>query len=115
MSIGERLRAIRLSKNLSQGALQKRTGMLRYYISRVENGHTVPSIQTLERMVQAMGVELHQLFFDSTGEPTTAGTDHKPPLDKTEATLLKHFRGLSRDNKRLVVFVARDLAKRASD
>jgi transcriptional regulator with XRE-family HTH domain len=47
LMIGERLRTIRESKNLSQGDIEKRTGMLRCYTSRVENGHTVPSIETL--------------------------------------------------------------------
>ena len=46
LMIGERLRTIRESKNLSQGDIEKRTGMLRCYTSRVENGHTVPSIET---------------------------------------------------------------------
>jgi transcriptional regulator with XRE-family HTH domain len=48
MLIGDRIRAIREAKHLSQGDIEKRTGMLRVYVSRVENGHTVPSIETLE-------------------------------------------------------------------
>ena len=47
LMIGERLRTIRESKNLSQGDIEQRTGMLRCYTSRVENGHTVPSLDTL--------------------------------------------------------------------
>lgn len=53
MIIGERLRALREHKNLSHGHIEKRTGLLRCYISRVENGHTVPSIETLEKMSRA--------------------------------------------------------------
>jgi len=56
MIIGERLRALREQKNLSQGHIHKRTGLLRCYISRVENGHTVPSIETLEKMGRALEV-----------------------------------------------------------
>jgi transcriptional regulator with XRE-family HTH domain len=50
MVIGEKLRVLRAQKNMSQGDIEKRTGLLRRYISRVENGHTVPSVDTLEKM-----------------------------------------------------------------
>jgi transcriptional regulator with XRE-family HTH domain len=56
MVIGDRLRALREQRNMSQGDIEKRTGLLRVYISRVENGHTVPSIETLEKMAQALEV-----------------------------------------------------------
>ena len=49
MLIGERLRAIREAKKLNPGDVEHRTGMLRAYISRVENGHTVLAIEPLER------------------------------------------------------------------
>jgi transcriptional regulator with XRE-family HTH domain len=67
MIVGERLRAIREMKQLSQGDIEKRTGLLRCYISRVENGHTVPAIETLEKMARAMEVPLYQIFFDTDG------------------------------------------------
>jgi transcriptional regulator with XRE-family HTH domain len=70
MIVGERLKAIREMKNMSQGDIENRTGLLRCYISRVENGHTVPAIETLEKMARAMEVPLYQIFFDSeNGEP----------------------------------------------
>lgn len=59
MVIGERLRDIRKQKNLSQGEIEKRTGLLRCYISRVENGHTVPAIETLEKLVRAMELPMY--------------------------------------------------------
>ena len=55
MVIGNRLKELRESKELS-GGIEKRTGLLRCYISRVENGHTVPSIETLEKMARALEV-----------------------------------------------------------
>jgi transcriptional regulator with XRE-family HTH domain len=64
--IGDRLKSIRESKNLSQGHIEKRTGLLRCYISRVENGHTVPSIETLEKLAQALEIPLYQLFYDGS-------------------------------------------------
>ena len=56
MIIGDRVRALREQKNLSQGQIEERSGLLRCYISRVENGHTVPSIETLEKMSQALEI-----------------------------------------------------------
>src|SRR5882672_8269022 len=64
MVIGNRLRELRQSKNLSQGDIEKRTGLFRCYISRVENGHTVPSIETLEKLARVLEVPLYQLFYD---------------------------------------------------
>jgi transcriptional regulator with XRE-family HTH domain len=69
LMIGERLRTIRESKNFSQGDIEKRTGMLRCYTSRVENGHTVPSIETLAKYAQALEIPLYQLFYDGEETP----------------------------------------------
>ena len=62
MVIGSRLRELREAKMLSQGDIEKRTGLLRCYISRVENGHTVPAIETLEKLARALEVPIYQLF-----------------------------------------------------
>jgi transcriptional regulator with XRE-family HTH domain len=69
LMIGERLRTIRESKNLSQGDIEERTGMLRCYTSRVENGHTVPSLDTLAKYAQALEIPMYQLFYDGDAEP----------------------------------------------
>lgn len=69
LMIGERLRTIRESKNLSQGDIEQRTGMLRCYTSRVENGHTVPSIETLAKYSQALEIPLYQLFYGGEEAP----------------------------------------------
>jgi transcriptional regulator with XRE-family HTH domain len=64
MVIGNRLKELRESKELSQGDIEKRTGLLRCYISRVENGHTVPAVSTLEKMARALEVPMYRLFHD---------------------------------------------------
>lgn len=69
MVIGDRLRELREAEKLSQGDIEKRTGLLRCYISRVENGHTVPSIETLEKLARALEVPLYQLFYDGEESP----------------------------------------------
>jgi transcriptional regulator with XRE-family HTH domain len=69
MVIGDRLRELREEKKLSQGDIEKRTGLLRCYISRVENGHTVPAIETLEKLARALEVPLYQLFYEGEKPP----------------------------------------------
>lgn len=67
--IGDRLRDLREAKHLSQGDIEKRTGLLRCYVSRVENGHTVPGIETLEKWARALEVPLYQFFYDGDQPP----------------------------------------------
>ena len=69
MVISDRLRQLREDKKLSQGDIEKRTGLLRCYISRVENGHTVPAIETLEKLARALEIPLYQLFYDGEEPP----------------------------------------------
>src|SRR4030081_1074839 len=69
MIIGDRLRAMREEKKLSQGDIEKKTGLLRCYISRVENGHTVPSVETLEKFARAFDVPLYQLVYEEEKVP----------------------------------------------
>jgi transcriptional regulator with XRE-family HTH domain len=71
MYIADRLRELREYKKLSQGDIEKRTGLLRCYISRVENGHTVPALETLEKFARALEVPLYQLFYEIEESPAT--------------------------------------------
>jgi transcriptional regulator with XRE-family HTH domain len=69
MIIGERIRTFRQAKRLSQQEMEDRTGLLRCYLSRVENGHTIPSIPTLEKFARALEIPVYQLFHDSEEPP----------------------------------------------
>src|SRR5271155_1568349 len=80
MVIGQRIRELRESKTLSQGDVEKRTGLLRCYTSRVENGHTVPSIETLEKYARALEIPLYRFFHEGEEPPT------KPKLLRAERT-----------------------------
>jgi transcriptional regulator with XRE-family HTH domain len=73
MIIGDRIREFRIAKRLSQKDMQDRTGLLRGYLSRVENGHTIPSIETLEKFAGALEIPLYQLFYDSDKAPALPG------------------------------------------
>ena len=117
MEIGKRLSALRAAKNLSQGDVEKRTGLLRCYISRVENGHTVPSLETLERLAAALEVEVYQLFYEGEAKPQavpTAGAEVGAELDKRERVLLTLYRQSDPANKRLLLDIARRTGKKAA-
>jgi len=77
MDIGYRLRSLREQKKLSQGDLEKRTGLLRCYISRVENGYTIPAVETLEKFARAMEMPLYQLVYDGQEPPAPLDSDGK--------------------------------------
>jgi transcriptional regulator with XRE-family HTH domain len=100
MIIGDRLRDLREAKKLSQGDIEKRTGLLRCYISRVENGHTIPAIETLEKMARAMEVPLYQLFYDGEEPPKLAALPKRKGDDTAwghsgkDARVLNRFRSL---------------------
>jgi len=66
MNIGETIRSFRLQRSMSQGDIEKRTGLLRCYLSRVENGHTIPSLDTLAKIAGAMDLALSQFFSEAT-------------------------------------------------
>jgi transcriptional regulator with XRE-family HTH domain len=98
MIIGDRLHEMREEKKLSQGDIEKRTGLLRCYISRVENGHTVPAIETLEKMARALEVPLYQLFYDGEKPPPL------PPPPNRRAAANLAWGGSGKDGRYLMKF-----------
>ena len=82
MVIGKRIRQLREMRKLSQGDIEETTGLLRCYISRVENGHTVPSLETLERFAGALGVPLYQLFCENGHAPETSHLTPRKTLEE---------------------------------
>ena len=84
MIIGDRLRVLREQKKFSQGEIERRTGLLRCYISRVENGHTVPAVETLEKFARALEVPIYQLFYEGEEPPKLP----KLPKRKTSSDIV---------------------------
>ncbi len=108
--IGERLRAVRESKNLSQGDVEKKTGLLRCYLSRVECGHTVPSIDTLGKWSKALEVSMSELFADDGQDARllpALKNNHVAKLNRTAANHLRRVEtAFARMNNRDIVIVA---------
>jgi transcriptional regulator with XRE-family HTH domain len=123
MIIGDRLRNLREEKKLSQGDIEKRTGLLRCYISRVENGHTVPAIETLEKMARALEMPLYQLFYDGEEPPELPSLPKRKSTDDNvwgssgkEArflTMLRRLLGrIDEGDRRLLLYMAQKMASR---
>ena len=85
MLIGSRLRQLREQKHMSQGDIEDRICLLRCYISRVENGHTVPSLETLERFAAVLDVPLYQLFYCGEETPPTPSLTPRKTLEEITA------------------------------
>jgi len=123
MNIGDRLRALREEKKLSQGDIEKRTGLLRVYISRVENGHTVPAIETLEKMARALEIPMYQLFYDGEEPPKLPNLPKRKSSDDIawgssgkDARYLSKLRRLlgkvDEENRKLVMHMTQKMARR---
>ncbi len=123
MLIGDRLRAIREAKKLSQGDIEKRCGLLRAYISRVEHGHTVPSVETLEKFARALEVPLYQLFYEGQKPPGLHHLTRRKTAEEIafgssgkDARILNKFRRLiarMRESERqLLLHMAQKMARR---
>ncbi len=122
MVIGDRLKELREQKNLSQGDIEKRTGLLRCYVSRVENGHTVPAVETLEKFARALEVPVYQLFYDGEEPPKLpALIKHKSSDDIAwgssgkDAKFLNKLRRLlgkaNEDDRKLILYTLQKMAR----
>lgn len=119
MEIGQKLRELREAKDLSQGDIHKKTGLLRNYTSRVENGFTVPSVETLEKYAYALGIPLYRFF--ANGEATHApalpasrepawqlGGKHREEL----RLFAKAFKHMDEGSRRVLLSLAQEMARR---
>jgi transcriptional regulator with XRE-family HTH domain len=111
MDIGKRLATLRVSREMSQGDVEKRTGLLRCYISRVENGHTIPRLNTLQRWAAALEVDVYQLFLEGQAKPERVSAGTMAELDERERKLVTFFRRADEADRQFILDVGRKLAK----
>ena len=123
MIIGDRLRDIREAKKLSQGDIEERSGLRRAYISRVEHGHTVPSVETLEKFARALEVPLYELFYEGEKPHNLPDVPKRLTRDEIawgstgkEAQVLTKFRRLlarmDEADRNLLLHTAQKMARR---
>lgn len=113
MNIGNTIRGYRLQKGMSQGDIEKRTGLLRCYLSRVENGHTVPSLETLQKIARALDLELAEFFAEEIVSKEMSSLH----LDEDEIRFLtqvqRYSANLSENDRRLLLAMVRKFAQTA--
>ena len=122
MILGDRLRQLRELKNLSQGDIERRTGLLRCYVSRVENGHTVPAVETLEKFARALDVPMYQLFYDGENSPSLPNLPGRVTenelVSRKDARLLdtfsRFFSKMDEYDRGLFLFVAKKMFRAVS-
>jgi transcriptional regulator with XRE-family HTH domain len=116
MNIGETIRNYRLQKGMSQGDIEKRTGLLRCYLSRVENGHTIPSLDTLAKIATAIDVPLAEFFNDHNNGDK--GAKSLPQLAEEEVRFLTQIRryssSLNDSDRKLVIAMVKKMAAAVS-
>jgi transcriptional regulator with XRE-family HTH domain len=112
MNIGETIRNFRLQKGMSQGDIEKRTGLLRCYLSRVENGHTIPSLDTLAKIAGAMEMPLAHFFAEHVNDNGHA--KNIPQLSEDEVRFLTQIRryssSLNDSDRKLVLAMVKKMA-----
>jgi len=123
MNIGKRLRSLREEKKMSQGHIEELTGLLRCYTSRVENGHTVPSLATLEKYAKAFEIPLYLLFYEGEGPPELPRLSRRNPIEvlietsprrdaKFMTKLLRRASRMDEKNRKAWLSVAQKMAAR---
>ena len=111
VEIGTTIRTIRLQKGMSQGDVEKRTGLLRCYLSRVENGHTVPSLETLQKLAGALELPLAHFFAEGNPSPEM----QQISLDENEIRFLtevqRYSSNLGESDRKLLLAMVRKFAQ----
>jgi len=113
INIGTTIRAFRLQRGMSQGDIEKRTGLLRCYLSRVENGHTVPSLDTLAKIASALDLPLSQFFSDEIVREVPGLSLNEDEI-RFLTQIQRYAAHLSESDRRLLLAMVRKFAATAS-
>ena len=110
-SIGTTIRSYRLQKGMSQGDIEKRTGLLRCYLSRVENGHTVPSLETLQKIAYALDLQLAQFFSDEEVSREMSALKLSEEEIRFLTQIQRYSARLSENDRKLLLAMVRKFAQ----
>jgi transcriptional regulator with XRE-family HTH domain len=113
IAIGTTIRAFRLQKGMSQGDIEKRTGLLRCYLSRVENGHTVPSLETLQKIAGALDLPLSQFFSEEIVREVPGLSLNEDEI-RFLTQIQRYASNLNESDRRLLLAMVRKFAATAS-
>lgn len=99
--LGARIKELRKAKRLSQDALAEHVGIDSKHLSRLEVGGSFPSLDTLERLADVLGVELKD-FFEFV---------HKEDPKELKGILANLIKGFTDEQLRLAVKVLRAIVR----
>jgi transcriptional regulator with XRE-family HTH domain len=111
MNIGTTIRGYRLQKGMSQGDIEKKTGLLRCYLSRVENGHTVPSLETLQKIARALDLQLSEFFAEEVVGKDMGGLNLNEEEIRFLTQVQRYSSHLSESDRRLLLAMVRKFAQ----
>lgn len=122
MIIGERIRALREERKMTRGDVQERTGLQRTYIWRVENGYTIPAIETLEKFARGLDVPIYRFFYEGKGAPPLVEVTGDSGLwgsDGEERKTLRRFQSclaqMAESERSLLMYLAEEMARRTQE
>ena len=113
VNIGEVIRSYRSQRGLSQGDIERRTGLLRCYLSRVENGHTVPSLDTLQKIARALDLQLSQFFAEELVSKEMSGLNLNEDEIRFLTQVQRYSAQLSESDRRLLLAMVKKFASTA--
>ena len=111
MNIGSTIRAYRLQRGMSQGDIEKKTGLLRCYLSRVENGHTVPSLETLQKIAKALDLQLSEFFAEEAVGREMSGLNLGEEEIRFLTQIQRYSAHLGDQDRRLLLAMVRKFAQ----
>ena len=111
LNIGTTIRGYRLQKGMSQGDIEKKTGLLRCYLSRVENGHTVPSLETLQKIARALDLQLSEFFAEEVVGKEMSGLNLNGDEIRFLTQVQRYSANLSDSDRRLLLAMVRKFAQ----
>jgi transcriptional regulator with XRE-family HTH domain len=114
MKIGTTIRSHRLERGLSQGDIEKKTGLLRCYLSRVENGHTVPSLDTLSKIAMALDVPIAQFFSEDGANRQLNGQKISDDELRFLTQIRRYSSNLNDSDRKLLLAMVRKFATSAT-
>ena len=113
LNIGNTIRSYRLQKGMSQGDIEKRTGLLRCYLSRVENGHTVPSLETLQKIARALDLQLAEFFAEEIVSKDMSSLHLKEDEIRFLTQVQRYSANLGENDRRLLLAMVRKFSQTA--
>ncbi len=114
MKIGTTIRAFRQEKGMSQGDIEKKTGLLRCYLSRVENGHTVPSLDTLAKIATALDIPVSHFFLDEPLSLQASGQKLSDEEIRFLSQIRRYSTNLNESDRRLLLTMVKKFAATAT-